>query len=721
MENLLKYLKIDRSDSFLNWERFFRYRQSLLNLDDWRSYVDFVKESVEERSIIKNMDASISVFLMQSQELDEKIRQKREMQLMLGYEASKEGILDWNLETDLAYLSRKLCEQIGLGFEYQDSSIDVWLERIHPEDRSRVYSKLFLVKERSLPEFKIKYRIKNPKGEYSWMAFTAKFFPKNPKIRNFYDRIMGSQIDISNEKLLLDKTHEMYKLFELVFHSMSVGLVLFEIQNEEVRVSLTNKSIQRWIFKFAPSSKRHLVKGKIFKSLKLFNQFLSKNDWEIFAELFSISLHEKRDVRTSVFFPIEGKLHYYNVSFTYYYDATSEKEYILYSGEDITNRVNDRLKIKQYSQEYKGFFELANDAMILLDMETQKIIMANQAASKLYQMPLEKLVGAWMLDFVCDLEFGRRQIALLKHKDDTHHFQSKHCPFQSNKVMHVDVRASVVTFEGKNAIMVIIRNISEQINYENQILREKYRAEESENLKSAILANMSHEVRTPLNGIIGISQILSEECDDENAKTYLDMLNISSMRLLNTITNILEYSSLETKGIDVEIKTKPANVLKSLFHNYEILAKTKNLQIKYEIDENVENYEIYIEEFVIDQLLNNLIGNAIKFTMAGSIVVYLKLLESEGVNCFFIGVKDSGIGISEDFVKKMFNPFEQESIGQKRSFQGSGLGLSIVKKYIELYNGTIKVESKKGEGSFFKIYFPILEYNEECKNFVIGG
>lgn len=685
-----------------------------MNLEDWLQYLNFAKESPEEQSIIRNMDASasISIFLMQSEDLDEKIRQKREMQLMHGYEASKEGILDWNLETDLAYLSRKLCEQIGLGFEYKDSSIDVWLEKMHPEDRSRVYSKLFLVKERSLPEFKIKYRIKNPKGEYSWMAFTAKFFPKNPKIQNFYDRIVGSQIDINNEKLLLDKTHEMHNLLDLAFHSISVGLALVEIQNEEIRIRLTNKSVQRWIFKFAPNSKRHLIKGKVFKSLKLFNQFLSKNDWEILAELFSISFHEKRDVRASVFFPIEGKLRYYNVSFTYYYDATSKKEYILYSGEDISNRVNDSLEIKQYSQEYKGFFDLANDAMILLDMETQKIILANQAASKLYQMPLEKLIGAWMLDFVCDPEFAKKKIGLLKEKENTLHFQSKYCPFQFNEVIHVDVRASLVTFQGKNAIMAIIRDISEQINYENQILREKSRAEKSENLKSAILANMSHEVRTPLNGIIGISQILSEECDNENTKGYMEMLNTISIRLLNTITNILEYSSLETKGIDLEIKTKPASVLKVLFHNYEILAKEKNLQIKYEIDENVENYEIYIEEFVIDQLLNNLIGNAIKFTTLGYIIVYLKLVESEGVNYFFIGVKDSGIGISEDFIKKMFNPFEQESTGQKRSFQGNGLGLSIVKKYVELYNGTIKVESKKGEGSFFKIYFPILKHDE---------
>lgn len=255
----------------------------------------------------------------------------------------------------------------------------------------------------------------------------------------------------------------------------------------------------------------------------------------------------------------------------------------------------------------------------------------------------------------------------------------------------------------------VCEDITEQKLYEEELVNAKLKAEEVSRLKANFLSNMSHEIRTPINGILGISDIIAQEfASDEALMEYVGMLKESGNRLLETITSILNFSKLENSGLDVKlVEIDLCDAVNDTIQPLKILAKRKGLNVNcHQVDESPQ---IEFDRGVLSQILNNLIGNAIKFTEKGEIKVSVGKRSSIEYNWAFIEVKDSGIGISDEFFPQLFSPFRQESDGISRNYEGSGLGLSIVKKYIELFGGRIEVESTKGVGSTFTVLIPIKE------------
>jgi len=235
-------------------------------------------------------------------------------------------------------------------------------------------------------------------------------------------------------------------------------------------------------------------------------------------------------------------------------------------------------------------------------------------------------------------------------------------------------------------------------------LREaKDMAEEMNRLKTNFLSNMSHEIRTPINGILGLSQVIEMETQNPEIKSYVKLQQQSGQRLLNTITSILALSRLEAKNDQLVLKELDVSKLTlECIHSLASLARQKGLQFSYKPYN--QSLLCLADETMLFQVINNIVGNAIKFTETGSVEVSTAALnESSAV----ITIRDSGIGISEEFLPRIFNSFEQESSGRSRSHEGSGLGLSISKKYVELLGGEITVQSQKDKGSVFEIILPL--------------
>lgn len=268
----------------------------------------------------------------------------------------------------------------------------------------------------------------------------------------------------------------------------------------------------------------------------------------------------------------------------------------------------------------------------------------------------------------------------------------------------LQVKASIL--EDKNKIPIVISgvliDVSRQKEQEEELKNAKDRAEEMMLLKSNFLANMSHEVRTPLNGILGVTQLLQKEGLNAEINYYLELQRNSGLRLLDTINNILSVSRLDASKGDEDLK--PIELNNFILNNidpFKILAKQKGLDIKF----NPCCDEVFapLNEHLFYQVFNNLVGNAIKFTMDGSVEV---ITDKNDTHAILI-VKDTGIGIAQEFISKIFDAFEQESTGISRSFEGSGLGLAIVKRYIDRINGEIKVNSKKNRGTKFTLLLPL--------------
>lgn len=235
----------------------------------------------------------------------------------------------------------------------------------------------------------------------------------------------------------------------------------------------------------------------------------------------------------------------------------------------------------------------------------------------------------------------------------------------------------------------------------DELIKAKLLAEEMNRLKSNFLANMSHEIRTPINGILGISQVIELETESFEIKNYAQLQKESGKRLLNTITSILNLSRLEAEKSDLTLKVVEINHLVSdNLKPFEELARAKGLNLIKNL--NPGELMCLADNTMLHQVFNNIIGNAIKFTEQGKVVIETLKQDNQVV----FSVSDSGIGISNEFLPRLFNPFEQESSDPYKSHEGTGLGLSISKRYIELLGGEIRVESAKGVGSKFDVILP---------------
>jgi len=228
-------------------------------------------------------------------------------------------------------------------------------------------------------------------------------------------------------------------------------------------------------------------------------------------------------------------------------------------------------------------------------------------------------------------------------------------------------------------------------------------AEEMNRLKTNFLSNMSHEIRTPINGILGLSQVIEIETESNEIRNYVQLQQQSGQRLLNTITSILDLSRIEAQQNQLKLRVTDVNrLVQECILPLEGLAKKKNLSFSF--NPSLEKLQCLSDETMLYQVINNIVGNAIKFTDKGEVCVSTHMREGTHVA---IVVRDTGVGISEEFMPRIFNPFEQESAGRSRSHEGSGLGLSISKKYIELLEGEILIESTKKSGSLFEIVLPV--------------
>ena len=253
------------------------------------------------------------------------------------------------------------------------------------------------------------------------------------------------------------------------------------------------------------------------------------------------------------------------------------------------------------------------------------------------------------------------------------------------------------------------RRLNEKVyNRTIQLNSAKDDAEQASKAKSTFLATMSHEIRTPMNAILGFIQILEMEETDQNKLKKLNIIKTSGESLLTIINDILDYSKIESGKMTLDYKENQLNELinqtKELFSNS---ASNKNIDLQFVIDNNIPQCLIY-DEGKLRQVIFNILGNAIKFTSDGGTVIFKAHFQE---NRLYISISDTGIGIDNKNLDKIFNAFDQEDSSINRKFGGTGLGLAISKKLISLMDGSINIESKLGEGSLF--YFDILV--KKCK------
>lgn len=283
--------------------------------------------------------------------------------------------------------------------------------------------------------------------------------------------------------------------------------------------------------------------------------------------------------------------------------------------------------------------------------------------------------------------------ALLKSKDIT-------VPVFRTKIFHVDL-------DGKKYIVFIHEDQTEIFLAEEEVVKARDSNSEAERLKNTFLNVLSHELRTPLNIILGYSSLIRESLKDKiesEDKIYLDNLYSGSERLFKSVTQMLEFAQIEAGTYELQLETSNLiSIINNCISNISSLAEAKNIDIKKQI--NSERVYVYVDVQCIENALNNLLNNAVKFTKQGFIEVEVNVIEErELVLC---KIRDSGIGISTEYMDHLFRPFSQEDLNIARNYEGNGLGLALAKRFIEKMGGSLLVDSIKGVGSTFTFSLPL--------------
>jgi PAS domain S-box-containing protein len=377
----------------------------------------------------------------------------------------------------------------------------------------------------------------------------------------------------------------------------------------------------------------------------------------------------------------------------------NEEPYMLSSVDDITKRKKSENLLMESEQKSKSIMENSADAIFLTNQQGRYVYI-NKAVTAMLGYTSEEMINKTIADISPPDKIEEYFKFFKQIMNEGKGFTEIELLKKDGNYISTDLN-TVVLPDG--TVYGSCRDITERKQAESELIKAKEKAEESDRLKSAFLTNMSHEIRTPMNGILGFAELLKRpNLTGEKQQQFLRLIGESGERMLETINNIIDISKIEAGLMSVYISESNINKQIEFLHEFfKPMAESKGLQLSFNNGLPSNEAIIKTDSGKINSILTNLVKNAIKFTDAGSIEFGYK---KKGKYLEFF-VKDTGIGIPKDRQDAIFERFIQADIEDKRAFQGSGLGLSISKKYVELHDGEIWVESKEGLGSTF--YFTI--------------
>ena len=350
------------------------------------------------------------------------------------------------------------------------------------------------------------------------------------------------------------------------------------------------------------------------------------------------------------------------------------------------------------------------ESAILAGNQNREIVYWNQHAEKMFGWKKEEVLGRPLREVLLHpdewKQHEKRIIRLIRDKHWEGDLEILH-----RKGTRLPVHASSTVLRGDDdqeiGFAFVCFDMSSQVRTKNRLRRAKDKAEKAAVAKQDFLSTMSHEIRTPLNVVIGMSRLLMDEDPKPEQLEYLKSLQFSANNLLVIINDILDFSKIEAGKVKLEeINFSIREVVQGVMQAFLFHAEEKGIDLKFEIDK-VMPERVVGDQVRLTQVLNNLVSNAIKFTESGLVSIHVKLLKQGGEHLdVAFEVRDTGIGISKDKIPTIFNSFTQATSDTTRKFGGTGLGLTICKRLVELQNGTITVTSRQDVGSKFTFTLP---------------
>lgn len=496
-----------------------------------------------------------------------------------------------------------------------------------------------------------------------------------------------SIVDVTKRKLSERKLADREENYRALFNFMPSGILLEDLEGNILDANPTFCNMMGYekeellnmnIRDFAPAGQ----KEKIERNLK----YLKENKY-----LRHTVTNYKKD----------GSLIYLDLSETKISLAYGG-EFILVIANDVTEQKLTYQRLRENEHRYRTLFDTSPSGIIVQDGNGM-ILDVNPAMCNSLGYQYEEIIGK-PVSFI----FPEESLANGNHSKNKE--QITHEIFKLEKkdgsVSYFEVNKTVFPLlDSSEGILTTINDVTDRINYEKELIRSKEEAEKSNRLKSEFLAQMSHEIRSPINVILNFVSLLKqelEECGITNLKDYFDSIDRGGRRIIKTIDMILNMSELQTGVFEVVPKKLDLEneIIKSIIKEYERIASAKKLDLELKV--RTKQPEIIADSYSVMQLFSNLVDNAIKYTEQGGIKIEI-FRNTNSEIC--VSVADTGIGISENYLPNLFEPFTQEDGGYTRKYEGTGLGLALVKQYCTLNNAEISVKSEKGKGTEFVVTF----------------
>lgn len=566
---------------------------------------------------------------------------------------------------------------------------------IHPYDQ-KILAEKINHSQKTNESFTFEGRLITPNKGIMWHSATSSFsYEMSDGSRIF----TGIILDITEKKLAEKKLDDQRKFYEDILNQIPADIAVFDINHTYLflnPVAIKDPELRKWFIgkrdedycllrnkPLSVAEGRRAVFNKVLESKKL-------NSWE------------EKLVQP------DGKIEYHLRNMYPVMDEKGEIKLVIGYGLNITERKQIEEKLKLNEKRYRDLFNYSQALICTHDMQG-KILSVNPAICEALDYSVEELVGKKLQTFIPQKDADKFQpdyldkiiheervngVFRVVHKNGNKLFLL----YQNYKVKEEGLEPYVIGFS---------QDITERIKAENELVLAKKMTDDASRAKEIFLANMSHEIRTPMSGILGIAGLLAKTNLDKQQKNYTKLITESANNLLVIVNDVLDIEKIASGKFEFEnVHFRISEKITTTIQSFQYKAEEKGLHLDF--TNNLPNdLVLQGDPYRLSQVLNNLLSNALKFTQEGKIIVTASLLkkDKQEVTIHF-SVKDTGIGIPNDRLSVIFDPFVQASSDTTRKYGGTGLGLSICKNLVELQGGQISAHSEENSGTTFDFTLP---------------